>query len=66
MRAQDVRHAVYFQKLPDDLRAEGVACAAGREGEFVALGIWVGPDEVGHGSFVGDLSEAVYDLYLVD
>ncbi len=63
--AQDMRHAVYLEELAYDLGAEGVACAAGGEGEFVAVGVGVGPDEVSHGAFVGDFAEAVDDFDLV-
>ena len=66
MRAQDVVHVVDGEELFDDLRAKGVAGAARREGELVAFGVGVGPDEVGHGAFVGDFAEAVDDLDLVD
>lgn len=64
--AQDVGHAVDGEELLDDAGAEGVAGAAGAQGEFVALRVRVGPDEVGHGALVGDLAEAVDDLDLVD
>jgi hypothetical protein len=66
VRPQDVRHVVDGEELLDDLRAEGVACAARREGKFVTVRVWVGPDQVGHGAFVGDFAEAVDDFDLVD
>lgn len=66
MSAQDVGHAVDLEELADDLRAKGIPSAAGGEGELVALGVRVGPDEVGHGALVGDFAEAVDDLDLVD
>lgn len=64
--AQDVVHLVDGEELLDDAGAERVAGAARRERELVALRVRVGPDEVGHGPFVGDLAEAVDDLDLVD
>ncbi len=64
--AENMGHVVYFEEFLDDLSTEGVARAAGREGEFVAFWVGVGPDEVGHRAFVGDFAEAVYDFYLVD
>lgn len=64
--AEDVGHPVDVEELLDDLRAERVACPAGREGELVALRVRVAPDQVRHGALVGDLAEAVDDLDLVD
>ncbi len=66
MCAQDVRHVVYFEELFHDLRAKGVACSAGGQGEFVAFWIGVGPDEIGHRAFVGDFAEAIDDFDLVN
>ena len=66
VRAQDVVHVVDGEELLDDLGAKRVAGAAGREAELVAVRVWVGPDEVRHGPFVGDFPEAVDDLDLVD
>jgi hypothetical protein len=48
------------------LCAECVASPTGREGKFVAFGVGIGPDEVGHGAFVGDFAEAIDDFDLVD
>lgn len=59
-------HAIDGQELLNHLSAERVASAAGREGELVLFRVRVGPDEVGHGSLVGDLAEAVDDFDLVD
>lgn len=64
--AQDVVHPVDFEEFAHDLRAKRVASAARGEGEFIAFWVGVGPDEVGHGAFVGDFAEAVDDLDLVD
>lgn len=64
--SEDVIHVVYRQELLDYLRAKGVACPAGAEGELVSLGVWVGPYKVGHGAFMGDFAEAVDDDDLVD
>ena len=43
-----------MEKFGDDGGAKGVSSAARGEEEFVAVGVGVGPDEVGHGAFVGD------------
>lgn len=59
-------HPVDLEEFAHYLRAESVAGTAGGEGEFVAFWVWVGPDEVGHGAFVGDFAEAVNDFDLVD
>lgn len=59
-------HLVDGQELLDHARAEGVAGAARRQRELVALGVRVGPHQVGHGPLVGDLAEPVDDLDLVD
>ena len=66
VRAEDVVHPVNVEELLDDLRAERVSRAAGREGELVPLRVRVTPDQVRHGALVRDLAEAVDDLDLVD
>jgi len=66
VRAQDVRHAVYGEEFFDYLRAEGIPCTSRGERKFVALGVGIGPDEVGHGAFVRDFAEPIDDFYLVD
>lgn len=63
---EDMRHVIYCQKLFDDLSAEGIAGAARGETEFVSVCVRVGPDEVGHRSFVGYFAEAVDDFNLID
>jgi len=54
MRPEDVRHGIDVEEFGDDSGAKSVSGAAGGEEEFVAVGVGVGPDEVGHGAFVGD------------
>lgn len=66
MSAQDVVHPVDLEEFAHDLRTKRVAGAARGEGEFVAFWVGVGPDEVGHGAFVGDFAEAVDDFDLVN
>lgn len=66
VRPQDVVHPVDVQELAHDLRAECVPRPARRQAEFVAFGVGVGPDEVGHGAFVRDFAEAVDDADLVE
>ena len=61
-----MRHAVYLEELLDYLCAECVASPTGREGKFVAFGVRIGPDKVGHGAFMGDFAEAIDDFDLVD
>lgn len=63
--AEDMGHVVDGQEFLHHLGSKGVAGAAGGEGEFVSVGVGVGPDEIGHGAFVGDLAESVYDFDLV-
>lgn len=65
MGAQDMGHGIDFEELAHNLRAEGISGAAGGERELVSFGIRVGPDEIGHGAFVGDFAEAVDDFDLV-
>ena len=66
VRAEDVVHLVDVEELLDDLCAEGVSCASGREGELVALRVRIAPDQIGHGSLVRYLAEAIDDFDLVD
>lgn len=65
MRTQNVVHVVPLQEMIDDGRAESVPCAPGRDCEFFFVRIGIGPDQVGHGTFVWDFSEAVDDFDLV-
>lgn len=57
MRSEDMRHGVDVEEFGDDGGAERVSGTAGGEEELVAVGVGVGPDEVGHGAFVGDFWE---------
>ena len=59
-------HAIYFEEFPNHLRPERISCPARGEGELVAFGVGIRPDQIGHGALVWDLAEAVYDLDLVD
>ena len=66
VRAEDVVHFVDVEEFFDDLGAEGVAGASGRERELVPLRVRVAPDQVCHGALVRDLPEAIDDFDLVD
>ena len=66
MGSQDVVHIVHCEELLNHLGAECISSTARGEAELVPLGIGVGPYKVGHGSFVGDLPEAVDNLDLID
>lgn len=66
MSTKNMRHVVDSQEFLNNLCAKCISCTAGREGEFVAFGIWVGPDEIGHGAFVRNFAETVNDFDLVD
>lgn len=66
MRAQNMRHTVHLKELPHHLCPKGVSCTARGERELVAFGVGIRPDQIGHGALVRDLTEAVYDLDLVD
>lgn len=66
MGSQDVRHAVHLEELADYLRPEGIPCPTRREGELVAFGVGIRPYQVGHGTFVRNLTESVDDLDLIN
>ena len=59
-------HFIDVEELPDYLCAERVSCASGREGELVALRVRVTPYQIGHGSLVRYLPEAIDDFDLID
>src|SRR3954447_20177307 len=61
-----MRHAIDLQELPDNLCTEGVSSTTGGERKLITLCIWIRPDEIGHGAFVWNLAESVYNLDLID
>ena len=66
VRAEDVVHFVDVEELLDYLGAERVSCASGREGKLITLRVRIAPYQIGHGSFVRYLPEAIDDFDLVD
>lgn len=59
-------HGVDLEEFLDDLSAKSVASSSGTQREFVAVGVGIAPDQVGHGTFMWNLSEAVDDLDLIN
>jgi hypothetical protein len=49
----------------DDIGAEEEACATGGETPSVDV-VWIGPQEIAHGAFVGDFLFAVDEADFVD
>ncbi len=66
MCSEDMRHGVDVQEFAHDLGPESISCSSRGEGELVPFRVGIGPDEIGHGSFVGNLAEAIDDFDLVD
>ena len=66
VRAEDVIHFVDVEELLDHLCAKRVSCASGREGELIALRVRITPYQIGHGSLVRYLPEAIDDFDLID
>jgi hypothetical protein len=66
MCAEDVCHRVDLEELLDDLGAKGVASSSWTQRELVAVGVRITPNQVGHGTFVWNFSEAVDDLDLIN
>jgi hypothetical protein len=66
MCAENVYHGVDLEELLDDLCAKGVAGSSRTQRELVAVGVRVTPNQVGHGTFVWNLSKPVDDLDLID
>ena len=66
VRAENMRHVVHIEELLHDLGAKSIPRAPGRQGELVSFRIRIAPHQVGHGSLVWDLAEAIDDFDLVD
>jgi len=64
--AENVCHGVDLEELLDDLCAKGVTGSSWTQRELVAVGVRITPNQVGHGTFVRNLSKAVDDLDLID
>jgi len=64
--AENVCHGVDLEELLDDLCAKGVTGSSWTQRELVAVGVRITPNQVGHRTFVWNLSEAVDDLDLID
>ena len=61
-----MRHRIDVQKFLDDLSTEGIASSTRAEAELVPIGVRIAPHQVRHWSLMGNLSESVDDLYLVE
>ncbi|GMF86772.1 unnamed protein product [Aspergillus oryzae] len=65
VRPQNMGHAIDFEEFPDNLRTECIPSSPWRKGELISFGIRVGPDQIGHGAFMRDLTKTVNDFNLV-
>jgi len=63
--ARDEGEVVVVVEVADNVGAEEESCTARREAPAFDL-VWVGPEEIAHGAFVGDFLFAVYQTDLVD
>jgi hypothetical protein len=66
MCAENVYHGVDLEEFLDDLCAKCITGSSWTQGELVAVGVRITPDQIGHGTFVRNLSEAIDDLDLID
>lgn len=64
--AENVCHGVDLEELLDNLCAKRVAGSSWTERELVTIGVRIAPNQVGHGTFMWNFSEAVDDLDLID
>lgn len=63
--AEDMRHAVYFQKLLDHLRSKCVSSSSGTQRKLISFRVGITPYQVCHWSLVRYFSESVDDFDLV-
>ena len=61
-----MRHAINLEELAYNLRPKGIPRSAWGEGELITFRVRIRPDEISHGAFVGNFTEAVDDFDLVD
>lgn len=66
VRSENMAHAIDAQKLPHDLRAEGITGTSRAKTELVALRIRVAPHQVSHRALMWNFTETVDDFDLVD
>lgn len=66
MCAENVVHAIHFQKLLDHLRPKCVSGSSWAQTELITLAVRVRPDQISHGSFMWYFSKPVDDLDLVN
>jgi hypothetical protein len=66
MCAENVYHRINLKELLDDLCAKGITGSSRTQRELVAVGVRITPHQVGHGTFVRNLSEAIDNLDLIN